>query len=81
MEENWVVVNITNSVYHAEMIKLMLSDNGIESFIINKKDSNYHFGDIEIYTRPDFVMKAKLLIEKFENWTILLKDHSLAQLL
>ena len=57
----------TNKEYLAEMISQLLSDNGIESFMINKLDSNYHFGDIEIYTLPDSVMKAKLLIDKFEH--------------
>ena len=49
------------------MIRQMLAESGIESLIINKMDSNYLFGDIEIYTLPDNVMKAKLLIEKFEH--------------
>ena len=45
----------------------MLADNGIDSFIINKMDSNYLIGDIEIYTLEDYVMKSKLLIDKFEH--------------
>ncbi len=65
-EGNWILVHSANKEYLAEMIRQMLADNGIESFIINKKDSNYLFGDIEIYTLPDNVMRAKLLIEKFE---------------
>jgi hypothetical protein len=67
MEENWIIVYTTNKEYLAEMIIQMLEDNGIESFIINKKDSTYLFGDIEIYTLPDNVMRAKLLIDKFEH--------------
>ena len=67
MEENWIIVHSTNKEYLAEIIRQMLADNGIESFILNKKDSNYLFGDIEIYTLPDSVMRAKLLIEKFEH--------------
>lgn len=57
----------TNKEYLAEMISQLLDYYGIESFILNKKDSNYHFGDIEIYTLPDSVMMAKLLIDKFEH--------------
>ena len=67
MDNNWILVHSTNKEYLAEMISQLLADNGIESFIINKKDSNYHFGDIEIYTQPDSIMKAKLLIDKFEH--------------
>lgn len=60
-------MHTTNKEYLAEMISQLLTDNWIESAIINKKDSNYLFGDIEIYTRPDNVIKAKLLIDKFEH--------------
>lgn len=67
MEKQWIKVYTTNNIYHAEMIKKMLADNEIDSFIINKMDSNYFFGDIEIYTLPDLVMKSKLLIDKFEH--------------
>lgn len=67
MSQDWIIVHTTNKMYLAELIRQMLSDNGIESFIINKMDSSYLIGDIEIYTRPDFVMRAKLLIEKFEH--------------
>jgi replication initiation and membrane attachment protein DnaB len=67
MEKRWVRVHSTSNYYHAEMIRQMLSDNGIDAFIINKKDSSYLFGEVEIYTLPDYVMKSKLLIEKFEH--------------
>ena len=66
-EGNWILVHSSNKEYLAEMIRQMLANNGIESLLINKKDSNYLFGEIEIYTVPDNVMKAKLLIEKFEH--------------
>lgn len=67
MEQKWIKVHTTKNIYHAEMIKQMLADNEIDAFIINKMDSNYFFGDIEIYTLPDLVMKSKLLIDKFEH--------------
>lgn len=53
-------------LYVAELLKEYLADNTIHAFIINKQDSFYKFGDIEIYVLPEDVMKAKLLIEKFE---------------
>jgi len=67
MNEDWIVVHTTNKVYLAEMIRQLLSDHGIDAIIINKMDSSYLFGDIEVYTRPDNVLKSKLLIEKFES--------------
>lgn len=62
-----VIVYTTNQLYQAEMLKNILADHGIFSFIINKQDSNYHFGDIEVYVNQDDVIRAKMLIEKFET--------------
>jgi hypothetical protein len=67
MTENWNLVYTSDQLYKAELFREFLADNGITAFIINKQDSVYRFGDIEVYTRPDDVMRAKLLIEKFEN--------------
>lgn len=61
------MVYTTNKIFEADSIKEYLLDNDIESFLLNKQDSVYLFGDIELYTRPDDIMKAKLLIEKFER--------------
>ena len=66
MDDNWVLVYSCSKQYTAEILKEYLADNGIASFVLNKQDSSYLFGDIEVYTKPDDVMKAKLLIEKFE---------------
>jgi len=67
MSKDWVIIYTTNLLFQAELAKQMLADNGIQAFIINKKDSNYHFGDIEVYVQPDDVIKSKMLINKFEN--------------
>jgi hypothetical protein len=67
MDENWSLVYTSNKLYEAEILKEYLADQGIIAFIINKQDSFYKFGDIEVYTKPDDVMRSKLLIEKFER--------------
>ena len=53
--------------YQAELIRQMLSDRNIQSFIVNKQDSAYKFGDIELYVHRDHVIRAKMLIREFEN--------------
>ena len=67
MENNWSLIYTSNKLNEAEILKEFLDENGIEVFVMNKQDSSYHIGDIEVYSRPEDVMKAKLLIEKFEN--------------
>ena len=44
-----------------------LDDNDIDSVIINKQDSSYHIGDIEIYVNNINTIKAKQIIDNLEN--------------
>ena len=55
------------TLYLAELIRQMLADHNIASFIINKKDSFYKFGEIELYVNRDHVIRAKKLITEFES--------------
>ncbi len=66
MSKDWVIVYSTNLLYQAEMVKDILEDNGMEAVLMNKQDSFYQFGDIEIYTRPDDVIRAKFLIKEIK---------------
>lgn len=65
MEER-VLVFSTERIHIAEIVKNMLWDNGIPAFYINKRDSLYHFGEIDLYVTRDDVIKAKSLISKLE---------------
>jgi len=63
-----VVIYSTNKEFEATLVQQMLAGNDIASFIMNKMDYAYRFGDIEVLVEADDVMKAKLLIEKnFKN--------------
>lgn len=65
MPSERVAVYTTNQLFEAEMVKVHLADNGINSFILNKMDSAYHFGEIEILVLNDDVIRSKKLIEDF----------------
>lgn len=47
----------------AQMVKDVLEDNGFDVVLLNKQDSFYLFGDIELYVKSDDVIKAKFLIK------------------
>ncbi|MCH7658364.1 MAG: DUF2007 domain-containing protein [Bacteroidetes bacterium] len=65
MEKDWVRAYDTQQEYIAELARAVLSDNDIESVVINKKDSSYHFfGDIEIYVKRDNILRAKLILKQ-----------------
>jgi hypothetical protein len=68
MEDNWVSVYSSDKPWQAEIAKQVLTENGIESVIINKQDSSYHsFGDAEVYVSQEDVAKSKELLNNIEN--------------
>ena len=65
MEKDWVIAYESKKEYLAEIARTVLTDNDIESVIINKKDSTYNsFGDIEIYVNRDNLIRAKQILQK-----------------
>lgn len=67
METDLVNIYSAGNLYVAELIRQMLADHSIESFIVNKQDSVYKFGDIELFVDRDKVIRAKMLIQEFEE--------------
>ncbi len=65
MEKDWVIAYESKQEYLADIARTILSDNDIESVIINKKDSIYNsFGDIEVYVNRDNLLRAKQILQK-----------------
>ncbi len=62
MNKDWIKIYSTGANYKAELLKGLLVENNIEAVIINKKDSSYGFGELELYVKADDVVKAKHLI-------------------
>jgi hypothetical protein len=67
LEKNWVKIYSTTAHYNAELIKGLLLENGIESVIINKQDSSYLFGELELYVNSDDAIQAKHIITTQEQ--------------
>lgn len=65
--ENWVPVYSTSKLYEAEMIKSLMADNDIECVIMNKQDSIYMFGDVELYVPTNEAFSAKQLILQYQS--------------
>lgn len=66
MSDEWKFIYSTSILHQAELLKHLLDDNGITAIIMNKQDSAYSFGDIELYVKPADVVRAKHLISKSE---------------
>lgn len=66
MEPNMVHIFSSGQPYQAEMARQMLADHNIQSFLVNKQDSAYKFGVVELYVNRDDVIRAKKLIQEFD---------------
>jgi hypothetical protein len=62
MDKDWIKIHTTNDNYKAELLKGLLLENNIEAVIINKKDSSYLFGELELYVNSRDVIKAKHIL-------------------
>lgn len=68
-EEKWVPVYSSGEQYIVKLAKQMLSDNNIESVIVNQQDSVFHHshGNVELHVRDADEKKALLLIKEFSS--------------
>jgi hypothetical protein len=64
MKENeFIQVYSVGKMYEAELIAGLLSNNNIEATVVNKRDGQYLFGEVEIYVVAKDAEKAKEIIE------------------
>jgi hypothetical protein len=66
MEKGWEKILETSNELRIEIARQILEENDIEAIILNKKDSSYQIGDIELYVNRDDIIKAKLVLKDLE---------------
>lgn len=64
--DDWKNIYSSHFEHKIGIVKAVLKEHGIESVIVNKKDSFYLFGELELYVSQDDVLKAKNIIIKNE---------------
>ncbi|MCF6364626.1 MAG: DUF2007 domain-containing protein [Bacteroidales bacterium] len=67
--DNWIKIQSFKRIHQAELRKDILSQNNINSVIVNEKDSLFLFGDIELFVEEKNEKKAKALINEFNGLT------------
>lgn len=65
MENKWVRIYSTGNPIHIDIIQNMLLDDNIKSVFVNKKDSSYLFGEIELNVQQSDVLKAMQIVKHF----------------
>lgn len=64
MKENWQKIYSSQFEHQVGILKAVLDDAGIDSVIVNKKDSFYLFGELELFVHADHVIRAKRIINE-----------------
>ena len=57
----------TDQPYLADIARLVLDENNISSIIMNKKDSLYKIGEVDLYVNRDQALRAKNLIKNISS--------------
>ena len=66
--EKWVTLITSNKPYQFNIIEGRLSENGIQSVIINKIDSSYlNFGEAELNIKESDFERAKEILKDDEK--------------
>lgn len=62
MEKNWIKLFTTTNPIEAEITKQMLEAHQVHAVVMNKQDSSYRFGLVELYVHESAVEAAAALI-------------------
>jgi hypothetical protein len=62
MGNDWNKVRTFTQNIEAEIVKQMLEENGVNAVLLNKQDSSYLFGKIELYVKQSDETSANVLI-------------------
>lgn len=63
MTDKWVKIFTTTQPHQAAIVQSLLETNEIACVTMDKKDSAYGFGEVEVYTLPEFAVQALHLIK------------------
>lgn len=67
MEKDWVKLFETTNFYKAEMIRQALAEHGIDAVIMNKQDSSYRFGLVELFAHESDREVTQDIIRQMEE--------------
>lgn len=62
MGNDWIKVRTFTQNIEAEIVKQMLEENGVNAVLLNKQDSSYLFGKIELYVKQSDETIANVFI-------------------
>lgn len=80
--KDWASASEYLNVIQTRYMVELLMNNNIQSFIIKKKDSDFHLEKINIYVKNEDLEKAKQILDELPGWKKIreYKDSSIADL-
>lgn len=67
MEQDWIQLCSYKTLQEAQVIKLLLNENGVTAVLLNKQDSSYLFGEHEIFVSREELSKAKMILQTIQT--------------
>ena len=68
MEKDWIKVYASSDFFKAEMLRQKLEENEIEVVLMNKKDSSYQFGEVQLFVaETNFAQATEIIIQNNLN--------------
>lgn len=64
MEKGWIKIQTYTDAIRGEIIKQMLEENGIPAVLLNKQDSSFMFGKIDLFVNGANLEEASRLIKE-----------------
>ena len=61
---NWQTVYRTTLPHQAEIVKGVLTNEGLSAIVLNLQDHAYKFGRVEVKVEADHVLRALKIIEE-----------------
>jgi hypothetical protein len=65
--EGWTCIFSSVHIHETEMMRAILQENQIDAIVVNKQDSVYLFGEIELYVRFEDAFIANQIIKPTGN--------------
>jgi hypothetical protein len=63
-EIKWIKITETSNAIQAELMKSLLEDAQIEVILLNKQDSMYLLGEVELYVKDSEALTAHHILSK-----------------
>ena len=67
MEKGWIKIQTYRNAILGELDKQLLAEHGLAAVILNKQDSSYMFGNIELFIHEKDEVEARAILAQKES--------------